>query len=153
MPPTAVTWVGSTPTTRPSWSAWIASTRELFAWRAVDALRAAPTAWGSDPVLFYGFDDLDGVQRDAVQTLAGPAGAAVTVSLTYEAGREALAARAETVEALRPVAAEVETLGPQDDHYADGSRTVLHHLERHLFAVGAPRLEPSIRAIRGLSGR
>ena len=114
---------------------------ELFAWRAVDALRAAPTAWGSDPVLFYGFDDLDGVQRDAVQTLAGPAGAAVTVSLTYEAGREALAARAETVEALRPVAAEVETLGPQDDHYADGSRAVLHHLERHLFAVGAPRLE------------
>ncbi len=113
---------------------------ELYAWRAVDALRAAPTAWGSDPVLFYGFDDLDGVQRDAVQTLAGPAGAAVTVSLTYEPGREALAARAETVEALRPVAAEVETLGPQDDHYADGSRAVLHHLERHLFAVGASRL-------------
>jgi RecB family exonuclease len=115
---------------------------ELFAWRAVDALRAAPTAWGSDPVLFYGFDDLDGVQRDAVQTLAGPAGAAVTVSLTYEAGRDALAARAETVEALRPIAAEVETLEPQDDHYADGARAVLHHLERHLFAVGAPRLEP-----------
>ena len=114
---------------------------ELFAWRAVDALRAAPTAWGSDPVLFYGFDDLDGVQRDVVQTLSGPVGAAVTVSLTYEAGREALAARAETVEALRPVAAEVETLGPQDDHYADGARTVLHHLERHLFTVGAPRLE------------
>jgi ATP-dependent helicase/DNAse subunit B len=113
---------------------------ELYAWRAVDALRAAPTAWGSDPVLFYGFDDLDGVQRDAVQTLAGPAGAAVTVSLTYEAGREALAARAETVEALRPLAAEVETLGPQDDHYADGSRAVLHQLERHLFALGAPRL-------------
>ena len=124
---------------------------ELFAWRAVDALRATPTAWGSDPVLFYGFDDLDGVQRDAVETLAGPAGAAVTVSLTYEAGREALAARAETVEALRPVAAEAETLEPQDDHYADGSRAVLHHLERHLFAVGAPRLhEPeSIRARRG----
>ena len=113
---------------------------ELFAWRAVDALRSAPTAWGTDPVLFYGFDDLDGVQRDAVQTLAGPAGAAVTVSLTYEAGREALAARAETVEALRPLAAEVETLEPQDDHYADGARTVLHHLERNLFAVGAPRL-------------
>jgi ATP-dependent helicase/DNAse subunit B len=113
---------------------------ELFAWRAVDALRAAPSAWGSDPVLFYGFDDLDGVQRDVVQTLAGPAGAAVTVSLTYEPGREALAARAETVEALRPVAAAVETLGPQDDHYADGPRAVLHHLERHLFAVGAPRL-------------
>jgi ATP-dependent helicase/DNAse subunit B len=113
---------------------------ELFAWRAVDALRAAPTAWGSDPVLFYGFDDLDGVQRDAVQTLAGPAGATVTVSLTYEAGREALAARAETVEALRPVATEVETLEAQDDHYADRSRVVLHHLERHLFSVGAPRL-------------
>jgi ATP-dependent helicase/DNAse subunit B len=120
---------------------------ELYAWAAVDALRATPTAWGSDPVLFYGFDDLDGVQRDAVQTLAGPAGAAVTVSLTYEAGREALAARAETVEALRPVAAQVETLGPQDDHYAEGSRLVLHQLERHLFTVEAPRLpEPGDQA-------
>ena len=117
---------------------------ELFAWRAVDALRRTPTAWGSDPVLFYGFDDLDGVQRDVVETLAGPAGAPVTVSLTYEAGREALAARAETVEALRPLATEVETLEPQDDHYGDGARAVLHHLERHLFAVAAPRLpEPA----------
>ena len=112
---------------------------DLYAWRAVDALRAAPSAWGSDPVLFYGFDDLTGVQRDVVQTLAGPAGVTVTVSLTYEAGREALAARAETVEALRPVAATVETLGPQDDHYADGARAVLHHLERHLFTAEAPR--------------
>jgi RecB family exonuclease len=117
---------------------------ELYAWRSVDALRAAPSAWGSDPVLFYGFDDLDGVQRDVVQTLAGPAGAAVTVSLTYEAGREALAARAETVEALRPMAAEVETLESQDEHYTDGSRVVLHHLERHLFAVRAPRLSEPV---------
>jgi ATP-dependent helicase/DNAse subunit B len=114
---------------------------ELHAWRAIDALRAAPVAWGADPVLFYGFDDLTGIQRDAVQTLAGPVGAAVTVSLTYEPGREALAARAETVEALRPLATEVVSLGPQDDHYADASRQVLHHLERHLFAAGAPRLE------------
>jgi ATP-dependent helicase/DNAse subunit B len=114
---------------------------ELFAWRAIDALRAAPVSWGSDPVLFYGFDDLSGVQRDAVQTLSGAAGAPVTVSLTYEPGREALAARAETVEALRPLAAEVVSLGPQDDHYADGSRAVLHHLERHLFGAGMPRLE------------
>ncbi|HEX5192917.1 MAG TPA: PD-(D/E)XK nuclease family protein [Solirubrobacteraceae bacterium] len=115
---------------------------ELYAWRAVDALRAAPAAWGSDPVLFYGFDDLTGVQRDAVQTLAGQAGAAVTVSLTYEPGREALAARAETVEELRPLATEVISLEPQDDHYADGSRVVLHHLERHLFEAGAPALAP-----------
>ena len=113
--------------------------RELYAWRAIDALRASPGAWGSDPVLFYGFDDLTGVQRDALTTLAGAAGVAVTVSLTYEAGREALAARAETVEALRPLAAEVVTLGPQDDHYAEGSRVLLHHLERHLFVAGAPR--------------
>jgi ATP-dependent helicase/DNAse subunit B len=115
---------------------------EQYAWGAVDALRAAPAAWGSDPVLFYGFDDLTGVQRDVVQTLAGPVGADVTVSLTYEAGRDALAARAETVEALRPVAAEVETLEAQNDHYADDSRAVLHHLERQLFVAGARRLAP-----------
>jgi ATP-dependent helicase/DNAse subunit B len=116
---------------------------ELYAWRAIDALRAAPAAWGSDPVLFYGFDDLTGAQRDAVQTLAGPAGAAVTVSLTYEPGRDALAARAETVEALRPLASEVISLGAQDDHYAAASREPLHHLERHLFEAGAPPVTTS----------
>ena len=68
---------------------------ELFAWRALDALRAQPDRWGRDAVFFYGFDDLTRLERDAVETLARIAGAEVTVSLTYEAGRAALRARAE----------------------------------------------------------
>ncbi len=111
--------------------------RELYAWRALDALRAEPWRWGNEPVFFYGFDDLTALERDAVETLARVASAQVTVSLTYEPGREALVARAETVEELRPLAERVLELPPQDEHYAPGSRAVLHHLERFLFADGA----------------
>ncbi|MBV9421737.1 MAG: hypothetical protein JOZ98_02420, partial [Solirubrobacterales bacterium] len=56
---------------------------ELFAWRALDALREAPARWGSDPVFFYGFDDLHPLERDAVETLSRIVGVPVTVSLTY----------------------------------------------------------------------
>ena len=107
--------------------------RELYAWRALDALRGAPYRWGAEPVFFYGFDDLTALQRDAVETLARVVGVEVTVSLTYEPGREALVARAETVEELRPLAQRVAELPAQDAHYAPGSRAALHHLERSLF--------------------
>jgi ATP-dependent helicase/DNAse subunit B len=107
--------------------------RELFAWRALDALRTSPHRWGSEPVFFYGFDDLTALERDAVETLARVVGADVTVSLTYEPGREALVARAETMEELRPLAERVVELTAQDEHYAPASRGVLHHLERSLF--------------------
>jgi ATP-dependent helicase/DNAse subunit B len=117
--------------------------RELYAWRALDALRAAPHRWGAEPVFFYGFDDLTALERDAVETLARVAGAEVTVALTYEPGREALVARAETMEELRPLAERVVELPARDDHYAPASRTALHHLERSLFAVGAvQRVDP-----------
>ena len=84
-------------------------------------------------MFFYGFDDLTALQRDAVETLARVVGVEVTVSLTYEPGREALVARAETVEELRPLAQRVAELPAQDAHYAPGSRAALHHLERSLF--------------------
>jgi ATP-dependent helicase/DNAse subunit B len=109
--------------------------RELYAWRALDALRAAPGRWGSDQVFFYGFDDLHPLERDGVETLALVAGADVTLSLTYEAGRPALAARAEVVEELRPLAQRVVELPALDEHYEPGSRLALHHLERWLFSV------------------
>ena len=41
---------------------------------ALDALRAAPGRWGNEPVLFYGFDDLDPLERDAIETLARAVG-------------------------------------------------------------------------------
>jgi ATP-dependent helicase/DNAse subunit B len=115
---------------------------ELYAWRALDALRAAPGRWGPEPVFFYGFDDLHPLERDAIETLARVVGAEVTVSLTYEPGRPALSARAEVVEDLRPLAAQVLQLPASDEHYAPGSRGALHHLERGLFEPAPARVDP-----------
>ena len=42
----------------------------LYEAAALDALRETPAAWGETPVFFYGFDDLQPLQRDAVETLA-----------------------------------------------------------------------------------
>ncbi|MBV9818297.1 MAG: PD-(D/E)XK nuclease family protein [Solirubrobacterales bacterium] len=109
---------------------------ELFAWRALDALRAAPERWSRptrDPVFFYGFDDLSALERDAIETLARIVDVPVTVSLTYEPGRAALSARASTVEELRPLAERVRELEASDAHYRPDARAVLHHLERCLF--------------------
>ena len=117
---------------------------DLYAWRALDALRSAPGAWGTDPVYFYGFDDLHPLQRDAVETLAGVVGVEVTVSLTYEAGRTAFAARAETVQELAPLAAQVIELPALDQYYADDA---LHHLERSLFEPAPEVVDPG-EAIR-----
>ena len=69
-------------------------------------------------------------------------GADVTVSLTYEPGRAALAARAEAVEELRPLAQRVLELPALDEHYAPGSRDALHHLERWLFEAAPGRVDP-----------
>jgi ATP-dependent helicase/DNAse subunit B len=106
---------------------------ELFAWRALDRLRGRPGAWGTAPVFFYGFDDLLGIERDAIETLARIVGVEVTVSLTYEPGRAALAARARAAEDLRAIASEVRELPALDEHYAPEARAALHHLERGLF--------------------
>jgi ATP-dependent helicase/DNAse subunit B len=116
--------------------------RELFAWRALDALRAAPVRWGPDPVFFYGFDELTALERDAVETLARVVGVPVTVSLTFEPGRQALVARADAVAELAPLADEVLELPALDEHYTPASRQALHHLERGLFEPGAGRLDP-----------
>ena len=115
---------------------------ELYAWRALDALRAAPGRWGTTDVFFYGFDDLHALERDAIETLARVVGADVTVSLTYEAGRAALTARAEVVEELRPLAQHVRELPASAEHYEPQSREPLHHLERQLFENDPERIDP-----------
>ncbi|MGO9904613.1 MAG: PD-(D/E)XK nuclease family protein [Solirubrobacteraceae bacterium] len=115
---------------------------ELYAWRALDALRAAPDRWGGEPVFFYGFDDLHPLERDAIETLARVVGVQVMVSLTYEAGRAALSARAEVVEELRPLAERVLELPASDQHYAPEARTALHRLERGLFEPGENGVDP-----------
>lgn len=106
---------------------------ELFAWQALDALRKNPGRWGAEPVFFYGFDDLHGLQRDAIETLSRIVGTEVMVSLTFEAGRPALNARAELVEELRQLAGSEVELPPLADYYVPSSRAALHHLERSLF--------------------
>ena len=121
-------------------SGWV--DRERYAWDVLDALRAAPDRWGRDAVFFYGFDDLTPLERDGVETLDRIAGAAVTVSLTYEAGHAALAARAESVQELRPLAQEVIELPANDEHYAPAARSALHALERGLFDPDASSTDP-----------
>ena len=114
---------------------------DLYAWRALDALRADPRAWGETPVLLYGFDDLTPLERDAVETLARVADAEVVVSLTYEPGRTAFAGRsAALVGELSQLASAVQELPSDDEHYAPASRAALHHVERHLFEPGAPKV-------------
>jgi ATP-dependent helicase/DNAse subunit B len=112
---------------------------ELYAWRALDELRSAPGRWGHTPAFFYGFDDLTPLERDAIETLARIAGAEVTVSLTYESGRAALAARADVVEELRALAGSVLELPALNTYYADPS---LHFLERNVFGSAAERIDP-----------
>jgi ATP-dependent helicase/DNAse subunit B len=124
---------------------------ELYAARALDALRAEPARWRSTPVLFYGFDDLTALQLDAIETLAGVVDAPVTVALAYEAGRMAFSGRATTFQTLAPVAARHEALPARADHYAPAARTALHHLERLLFEPDAREAETA-GALRLLEG-
>jgi ATP-dependent helicase/DNAse subunit B len=108
--------------------------------RALDALRGAPSLWGETPVLFYGFDDLTPLQLDAIETLGRIIDAEVTVSLAYEPGRVAFAARAGVFQELAPLAAKVTELAARAEHYEPGARPVLGHLERHLFEPGPGRV-------------
>lgn len=98
---------------------------------ALDALRRRPAAWGADAVFVYGFDDLTAQQLDALDALRRSTD--VTVSLTFESGRLAFAARTQVAHDLRAVADVVRELAPNASHYAPASRRALHHLERTLF--------------------
>ena len=117
---------------------------ELFAWRALDALRLDKEAWRRTPVFVYGFDDFDRLQLDALETLSKHCGADVTVSLPFERGRLAFKAVAGVRQELLAMGAEELELAPLDDHYAAGSRAALHNLERLLFED-----EPARRAAPG----
>jgi ATP-dependent helicase/DNAse subunit B len=112
---------------------------DRLAWTALDALRTRPARWGRTPVFLYGFDDLTALEHDAIETLHRIVGVAVTVSLTYERGRSALAARAGIAETLRAQADVVRELPAVSEHYADPA---LHHLERNLFEPEAVVRDP-----------
>jgi ATP-dependent helicase/DNAse subunit B len=116
---------------------------ELFAWRALDALRLDREAWRGTPVFVYGFDDFDRLQLDALETLSRHCEADVTVSLPFEPGRLAFKAVSGVHQELLALGAEELELPPLDDHYAPDSRAPLHHLERLLFEDEPPaRVHP-----------
>jgi ATP-dependent helicase/DNAse subunit B len=115
---------------------------ETFAWGALDRLREHPGRWPGTAVFLYGFDDFTPIELDTIETLATRAGAQLTVSLTYEPGRSALVARATVVEELRQQAQKVTELPPLADHYAPVARLALHHLERNLFEIDPPSVDP-----------
>jgi ATP-dependent helicase/DNAse subunit B len=83
---------------------------DLFAWRAVDALREEAWRWGTTPVFFYGFDSFTPLELDAIEALATRADATVTVSLPYERGRAAFKAVAPFFERLSGIASPRSTI-------------------------------------------
>jgi RecB family exonuclease len=127
---------------------------EMRARRALDTLRARPGLWRSGagsrpaPVLLYGFDDLTGLEMDAVQTLGRVVDAPVTVALSYEPGRVAFAGRAWAFQELLPAASEHIQLGARSDYYARSSRASLHRLERCLFEARQGEAEPASHPAR-----
>ena len=112
-----------------------------------DALRLTPAAWGTTPVLFYGFDDLTPTELDTVRTLSG-IGAEVVVSLPYEDGREDVyRARSRTLGELLELAGERHVRLPA----GDGDLDALAQLERGLFTDAPARHDPG-DAVRLLVG-
>jgi ATP-dependent helicase/DNAse subunit B len=118
---------------------------------ALDALRTEPARWGPTPVFLYGFDDLSPLQRDVVDTLANAVGADVMLSLTFEPGRTAFAARATLHQDLLQLGATEQRLDAVSDYYAPAARAALHHVERSLYEQDAARVEPA-GAVAALEG-
>lgn len=126
---------------------------ELFAWRAVSALRENPASWGTTPVFVYGFDDFTPLELAALAALADGAGVDVTVSLPWEPDREAFHATAATYAELRALAAgNEEALAPLSDYYAKKSRKALHALERRLFEDSTATTDPGDAVRMHLAG-
>ena len=109
---------------------------DLFAWGALAALRAQPSAWAGTPVFVYGFDDFTELEFRTIEELAVYAETDVVVSLPFEPGREAFKATATLRARLEEIAAQEKELRALSDHYAKGSRSALHALERTLFEPG-----------------
>jgi len=104
---------------------------------ALAALRADPGAWGSHPVLIYGFDDLTEAQLALVWLLA--ASNDVLLSLSF-ADRASLAARAGLLARLTEDGAELAEKLEFDPSYT--KRASLRHLSENLFEPDAGTVRP-----------
>ena len=117
--------------------------RELFAWRALDALRAEPRRWGRTPVFFYGFDDLTGARarrgRDAVAGRRRRGHGVAHLRARPRGARRARRGGAGAAGDRRRGAAScrrsTSTTRPRP-------ATALHHLERWLFEPAPSAIDP-----------
>ena len=123
--------------------------REGLRRAAVDRLRRDLDAWGSSPVLAYGFEDLTGAEWALVEALA--ARADVTLSIPYEPGRAAFTALETTVQDLASLAGGRLVELPRSE-----GTGALAHLECELFldtpSTKAP-LDGSIAFLEGAGQR
>jgi len=94
---------------------------------AIALVRRSGESWGGRPLFLYGLDDLTRNQLELLEALAPVAD--VTVAITYEEGRAALAARAGLLEKLRSrIGAAEET--QTEPEAANTPNRLLFHLER-----------------------
>jgi ATP-dependent helicase/nuclease subunit B len=126
--------------------------RDLLRRHAAERVANELAAWSGEPVFAYGFEDLTGAEWALLQALAGRA--EVTVSIPYEPGRAAFASLARTIDDLASLAdGRIEELPPRFDEVA---QPAIAHLERALFADGAPSaptIDASIRFFEGAGTR
>jgi ATP-dependent helicase/DNAse subunit B len=119
---------------------------------AISLLRRSGDFWRGRPLFLYGLDDLTGNQLDLVEALS--AVAELTVALTYEEGRAALAARASLVEKLRD-RIELAEVTITDPDPGNTPNPLLFHLERGFGTVDAePQpLADGLTLLRSAGGR
>jgi ATP-dependent helicase/nuclease subunit B len=120
--------------------------------RAAERLRSDLGAWGDEPVLAYGFEDLTSAEWALIEALA--ARTDVTVSIPYEPGRPAFAALERTVADLAGLAAGAIVELPAAN--AGETPTAFGHLERELFGDSAPAgipLDGSVHFLEGAGAR
>jgi ATP-dependent helicase/DNAse subunit B len=100
---------------------------------AISLLRRSGEFWKGRPLFFYGLDDLTRNQLDLIEALAPVA--ELTMSLTYEEGREALVARAGLLQRLRHQIVVEETV--TEPNPGNTANPLLFHLERGFGAIDA----------------
>jgi RecB family exonuclease len=124
-----------------------ATDEHALAAKATAALRSDPDSWRSRPVLLYGFDDLSRQQIELVDALGRACD--VTIAITFELERPALAARAE----LRGIL--IDELGAVAEPplpRRSGRPATLQHLERNLFEPDPPAIDPSDGSLQLIEG-
>ena len=121
--------------------------RGMLRRRAIERLTGELDAWGDNPVLAHGFEDLTGAEWRLLEALS--ARTDVHVSIPYEPGRAVYASLRRTVEDLSALAGDdVVQLPPRAEEFLPPG---LAHLERALF-TDTPAREPLDGSIRFLEG-